>query len=94
MSFASVYPYYLGKVEKGESDGEDLALARNFSHLEVALLGTAVGALPIIGNVGPASSGRDPLVGPSLGFIVFEATDLTHPNFKARFVTHVRRFRD
>src|SRR5271156_2917649 len=43
-------------------------------HLEVRLRGAAVRAAPVLGDVVPAGAGRDAVLRPPLGLVVFEAT--------------------
>src|SRR5690606_34257071 len=46
---------------------------------EILLSHPAIGTLPVIGNILPAGAGRDPILGPTIGLIIDEATDNASP---------------
>lgn len=50
----------------------------DLDHFEIDLGGVAVRALPIIGNIFPACSRSDTLLGQAFGFLIDEAADNAH----------------
>jgi len=63
----------------------------DLDHLEIVLARTTVRTEPVFGNVLPACTWGNPILWPSLLFVVNQSTDDTHPGLVFHVLIHLHR---